>query len=360
MVPTVLTADRAGAKRWKRYLARALRSVGYGIGVGLCIAFIRPQPLASTLVYSTCISLGCWFFIEAGRYLLASRVGPGGERPGWPGWRWMTAVVIVGGCLGMLTGTFSGDLLTGGHTPMLSGSEDLRHLLGDLLFVLLPAMIITSFFNSRSLIADREAAAQAAQRQAAESRLRLLEAQLEPHMFFNTLANLHVLIGIDPPRAQAMLDQLIAFLRATLNGSRATEHPLRAEFARTRDYLALMQVRMEERLRVQFDLPESLADVPVPPLLLQPLVENAIKHGLEPSVTGGRIEVRAAREGDTLILAVRDTGVGLGQHLAKGTSFGLQHVRERLATLYGDAASLSLEGASDGGTLAVIRMPSKQ
>jgi Histidine kinase len=355
MVPTVLTA---GGARAKRYLARALRSVGYGLGVGVCIAFIRPQPIAPTLLYSTCISLGCWFFIESGRYLVARQVGPGYDRPGWPGWRWMTAVVIVGGCLGMLVGTWSGDLLTGEHTPILADGEDLRHLLGDLLLVLLPAMVITSFFNARSLIADREAAAQAAQRQAAESRLRLLEAQLEPHMFFNTLANLHVLIGIDPPRAQAMLDQLIAFLRATLSGSRATEHPLRAEFARTRDYLALMQVRMEERLRIHFDLPEALADVPVPPLLLQPLVENAIKHGLEPSVTGGRIEVRAAREGDTLILTVRDTGVGLGQHLTKGTSFGLQHVRERLATVYGEAASLGL-AAGDADTVATIRMPLK-
>jgi len=345
--------------RWKRYLGRALRSVGYGVAVGICIAIIRPQPISATLVYSTCISLGCWFFIESGRYLVASRVGPGDDRPGWPGWRWMTAVVIVGGCLGMLTGTWSGDLLTGEHTPVLSGNEDLRHLFGDLLFVLLPALVITSFFNARSLIADREAAAQAAQRQAAESRLRLLEAQLEPHMFFNTLANLHVLIGIDPPRAQAMLDQLISFLRATLSGSRATGQPLGAEFARTRDYLALMQIRMQERLQVCFDLPEALADVPVPPLLLQPLVENAIKHGLEPSVTGGRIEVRAARDAGTLTLTVRDTGVGLGKQSTKGTSFGLQQVRERLATLYGDAASLSLAAAGDGGTLAVIRMPVK-
>jgi len=350
-----------------RYLSRALRSVGYGIGVGLCIALIRQQPIGTTLLYSMCISVAGWFFIDCGRYLVAARIDPGDRRPGWPGWGWMTTLVIVGGCLGLLSGTLLGDTLTGEHTPILSGDEDLRHLLGDLLFVLLPAMIITYFFNTRSVIADREAAAQAAQRQAAESRLRLLEAQLEPHMFFNTLANLHVLIGIDPPRAQAMLDQLIAFLRATLNGSRALEHPLQAEFERTRDYLALMQVRMDDRLRIRFDLPETLAEVPVPPLLLQPLVENAIKHGLEPSVTGGRIEVKAAREGDTLTLAVRDTGVGLGQRdsngtsFRKGTSFGLQHVRERLETLYGDTACLSLSAANDaeGGTLAIIRMPLK-
>jgi len=186
-------------------------------------------------------------------------------------------------------------------------------------------------------------------------------------MFFNTLANLHVLIGLDPPRAQAMLDQLIAFLRATLSGSQAVAHPLRAEFARTRDYLALMQVRMEERLRVQFDLPPALADIPVPPLLLQPLVKNSIKHSLEPSVPGGRIEVGAARDGASLVLTVRDTGVGLGggergcagRSAGNDTNFGLRQVRERLATHYGDTASFSLNPAddADGGTLAIIRLP---
>ncbi len=350
------TAGRRG-----RIFARALRSAGFGIAIGLCIAVLRPQNVWTTLVYSVCIALQCWFFIDMGRYLVAVRVNHGNERPGWPGWRWMIAVILVGGSLGFLGGTRLGDLLTGGHTPVLSGEEDLRQVLAELLFVLLPAVIITYFFHARSVIADREAAAQAAQRQAAESRLRLLEAQLEPHMFFNTLANLHVLIGLDPPRAQAMLDQLIAFLRATLSGSRATEHPLRAEFSRTRDYLSLMQVRMQSRLQTHFELPQTLADVPVPPLLLQPLVENSIKHGLEPSVTGGRIDVRATQQGSTLILSVRDTGVGLRTRVENGTSFGLQQVRERLATLYGNDASLSLGAAADadGGTLAVIRLPLK-
>ncbi|MBS0420843.1 MAG: histidine kinase [Proteobacteria bacterium] len=359
MMSTFPAGDSTVASRQGRYFLRALRSVGYGVVAGLCIALIRQQPVWTTVLYSMCIALACWFFIDSGRLLVSARVTDGRQRPGWPGWGWMTGIVLIGGCLGLLSGTLLGDMLTGEHTPILSGNEDVRHMLADLLLVLLPALIITYFFNARSTIADREAAVQAAQRQAAESRLRLLEAQLEPHMFFNTLANLHVLIGLDPPRAQAMLDQLITFLRATLNGSRATEHPLRAELARTRDYLSLMQVRMEDRLRVHFDLPDTLAEVPVPPLLLQPLVENAIKHGLEPSVRGGRIEVTAAREGDILTLKVRDTGVGLGHRVAKGTSFGLQQVRERLATLYGERASLSLTAASDadGGTLAVIRMP---
>jgi sensor histidine kinase YesM len=188
-------------------------------------------------------------------------------------------------------------------------------------------------------------------------------------MLFNTLANLRVLIGTDPARAQAMLDQLIAFLRATLAGSRAAQHPLRAEFARLADYLALMQVRMGARLGTRFELPEALAELPVPPLLLQPLVENCIKHALEPAVAGGRIDISAAREAGALVLRVRDTGAGLsGAATADtglsgaataGTAFGLAQVRERLAALYGTRASLTLTDALDaeGGALATIRLP---
>jgi len=354
-------------------LARGLRSVGFGIIIGLCMAVLRGQSVGNTLIYSSCIALVCWFSIDLGRHFVAGRLKSSSSAGrGWPGWPAMIAVVVAGSGLGFFGGNALGDLLTGQRTPYLFLlAQDPRRTVGELLFVILPAVAITYFFYSRGLIADREAAAQAAQRQAAESRLRLLEAQLEPHMFFNTLANLHVLIGLDPPRAQAMLDQLIAFLRATLSGSQAVAHPLRAEFARTRDYLALMQVRMQERLQVQFDLPPALADIPVPPLLLQPLVENSVKHGLEPSVTGGRIAVGAARDGASLVLTVRDTGVGLSNadsalpgRIAAGiagdrTNFGVRQVRERLATHYGDAASFSLSPATDadGGTLAVIRLP---
>jgi hypothetical protein len=335
--------------------------VGFGIVFGGSIALLRGQIVWNTLIYSICIALVCWFCIDGGRWLVARRLySSSTDRRGWPGWPWMIAVVVVGSSLGFIGGTELGDLLTGQRTHLLLLTRDPREAAVTVLFVVVPAVVMTYFFYSRRIIADREAAVQTAQRQAAESRLRLLEAQLEPHMFFNTLANLHVLIGLDPPRAQAMLDQLISFLRATLSSSQAVVQPLQAEFARTRDYLALMQVRMEERLRVRFDLPQELADIPVPPLLLQPLVENSIKHGLEPSVTGGCIEVRAVREGASLVLTVRDTGVGLSAGgESNGTSFGLLHVRERLATHYGGAASLGLSpvGDAEGGTLAVIRLP---
>ena len=185
-------------------------------------------------------------------------------------------------------------------------------------------------------------------------------------MLFNTLANLRMLIGTDPARAQEMLDRMIAYLRATLSASRSTEHPLSLEFERLRDYLELMAVRMGPRLAYTLDLPDSLRDVPVPPLLLQPLVENAIRHGLEPQVEGGHITVRAHSRsgpgGPTLVIDVHDTGVGLPAALAPpgpGQSFGLAQVRERLATLHGAAGTLDLIAASAGGTSASVTFPLK-
>jgi LytS/YehU family sensor histidine kinase len=174
-------------------------------------------------------------------------------------------------------------------------------------------------------------------------------------MLFNTLANLRVLITLDPPRAQAMLDRLIAFLRSTLEASRAGTHTLADEFARLDDYLALMAVRMGPRLHAQLRLPPELAALPVPALLLQPLVENAIRHGLEPKVEGGHIELSAARDGPHLLLAVRDSGLGWPGTPREG--FGLAQVRERLAALYGAAARLQIGPAAGGGTLATLTLP---
>jgi hypothetical protein len=364
MVPPASRGEVIPAKSRAPYLTRALRTVCYGSAFGLCVALVKQQSIAYTEIYSISISVLCWLGIDGGRFVVSTwmeRRQPEGAvvDSGWPGWPTMLAVVVVGSGFGFAGGTAIGDWLTGAHSPNLFGGGDLRQTLSAMMFVVIPAVAITYFFYVQGVIADREAATQAAQRQAAESRLRLLEAQLEPHMFFNTLANLHVLIALDPPRAQAMLDQLIAFLRATLSGSRAMEHPLRAEFSRLRDYLSLMQVRMEDRLKIHFELPEMLADHPVPPLLLQPLVENSIKHGLEPAVAGGLIDVRARRDGTSLVLEVRDTGAGLHGDTNNSTSFGLRQVRERLATLYGTKASLTLEPAGDAarGTLATIRLP---
>lgn len=331
-----------------------------GTGIALLYSLPAPHRIATSMAYALPITFGCWFFIDGGRLLAARwlrRAGVDGD-PQWPGWGWMAAVVVIGTALGFGVGQAVGNLITGQQDPGLLGGSPQRGLT-LLLMSMVPGAIATWVFYTRGRLSAIEARAQQAQRQAAEAQLKLLEAQLEPHMLFNTLANLRVLIALDPPRAQAMLDQLISFLRATLNASRAGRHALSAEFARLADYLALMQVRMGERLRTRLDLPDDLASLAVPPLLLQPLVENAIRHGLEPAVAGGRVEVAALRVGDVLELSVRDTGVGLERPAGEGTRFGLQQVRDRLATLYGERASLTLQPAGDaeGGTLAVVRLP---
>ena len=359
-----LSPSAAAAPRHGGFLRRGLRTLGICVAIAAVLSGWMNYSFLSSLAHSIAIGMLCWVIIDLGRRPLARwahrRAAPGSPEAlsDWPGWPLMLPLILVGTVFGFSVGGTAAGWLTGHHnTGFFRGN--LTQSFWLLLGAVVPGLLITYYFYSRETIAAKEAAVQTAQRQAAEHQLKLLESQLEPHMLFNTLANLRVLIALDPPRAQAMLDQLIAFLRATLTGSRAAQHPLQAEFARLTDYLALMQMRMGARLQTRFDLPPELADLPVPPLLLQPLVENCIKHGLEPSVEGGRIDVSAARDGDTLVLRVRDTGIGLGAESFEGTRFGLVQVRERLAAIYGARASLVLAPAGDaeGGTLATLRMP---
>jgi len=345
------------------YLLRSL-----AIGVPLCAAIALflsvafDGPLGRTLVYSLCIGLSCQFLIDGGRQALARalRVWRPGKRPlhgVWPGWPWTLALIVLGIWGGISIGYPIAGWLVGSATPA-PGLANWRTLFIIASVSLVAALGMTVLSWARARMAASDLAAQRAQRAAVENQLKLLESQLEPHMLFNTLANLRVLIALDPPRAQAMLDRLIAFLRATLNASRAGTHPLSAEFDRLADYLALMAMRMGPRLQFTFELPDALRDTPVPPLLLQPLLENCIQHGLEPKVDGGRIEISAARDGAHLKLSVRDTGVGLASSAGtQGTHFGTRQVQDRLAALYGEHASFMLCAAPGGGTLAQIMIP---
>ncbi|HEV3426878.1 MAG TPA: histidine kinase [Paraburkholderia sp.] len=353
------------------WLWRELR-IAIPIGALSTVFFgtLAPGTFVSNLKYSFSITLCIQALIEAGRYGFAALVRRYGAPPtdaadaaalqrAWPGWKLMTPWLAFSVVVGYFVGHALGDWLTGVHRDPFAFFPDSAVLLPTFGPSFALALGLTWFFYSRGRLATMQVRTETALRAAAENQLRLLVSQLEPHMLFNTLANLRVLIGSDPPRAQAMLDHLNGFLRATLDASRSDTHALAAEFARVRDYLELMQVRMGPRLRATLALPDALAALPVPPLLLQPLVENALKHGLEPNVAGGEIEVAARREGATLVLSVRDTGAGLHAPPADGSRFGLRQVRERLAALYGDAAQFTLSEPDDGrgGALAVVRLP---
>jgi hypothetical protein len=319
-----------------------------GIGLGL-----RNENPVNQMVYAQAIGLSIWLAIDGGRFLF-----PRDPQTGWPrGWG-RFALVAAGGIVGYAAGTTLGDLYCGCST-WSRWADAPRSVLGYVFLTVAASGGISYFFYSRGRGEALENLVSAAQRDAAENQLKLLASQLEPHMLFNTLANLRVLIGLDPARAQLMLDHLIAFLRSTLTASRSMLHPLSAEFARIDDYLALMKIRMGERLQTEVDFPAELAGLAVPTLLLQPLVENAIKHGLEPHVDGGWLRVSARSEGADLVLRVRDTGAGLSSLPSDGTHFGLSQVRDRLSTLYGEAASVALTPADDaqGGTLATVRIP---
>jgi len=232
------------------------------------------------------------------------------------------------------------------------------------LFTLLVGGVGIHYYATREQLAKEAAARSEAQRLAVDAQLRLLRAQLEPHMLFNTLANLRSLVREDVDRAESMIDQLIVYLRSALAASQTESVALNREFAQLRAYLYIMALRMGPRLSFRLELPADLEATQVPPMLLQPLVENAIKHGLEPKVGSGSIEVIARATPAGIEIRINDSGLGLPADeqdepaaRSAGTSYGLQHVRDRLQAVYGPAARLSLERRHPTGVSALVFIP---
>jgi len=210
----------------------------------------------------------------------------------------------------------------------------------------------------------------AAERTAAQAQLQALRAQVEPHFLFNTLANVSALVDRDPAAARALIDDLARHLRATLSHARAESTSLGEELDVTASLLGIMKRRLGDRLQWHFDVPEALRATIVAPMLVQPLVENAVKHGIEPQSAGGTIEVRARREADgTLVVEVADTGRGLPGTGAPGTpaepaprdgsGTGLANLAERLRAIYGPQARLALRENAPRGTIARLTLPAR-
>jgi sensor histidine kinase YesM len=204
--------------------------------------------------------------------------------------------------------------------------------------------------------AGRKADVATLERKLTEAQMATLQTQVEPHFLFNTLALIGQLIETDPPEAARVHAHLIDYLRSTLPQMRAGGGgTLGKQIELARAYLAIMQARMKERLAVQFAVPDFLSSAPFPPMMLQILIENAIKHGLEPKIEGGRITISARVVHATLQVDVRDNGAGFDLHFDDGV--GLANIRERLRLLYGTDAELVIEAPLDGGALASIRLP---
>ena len=346
---------------YRKLLKHGLIAAAFNTLLGIAITVFGNAQLhdsfATHWLYSQLIGLSIWALIDFGRFTI--------DPSGWGTLPAMAALVVGATLVGYFGGSAAGDLLHG--YPALHGwSKFPKPMAGFLLMSLVAGTVGTFYFVSHEKLNRSKLEREEALRQASQAQLALLQSQLEPHMLFNTLANLRALITTDATRATHMLDRLNNYLRSTLGASRQLElgqdHPLQAEFDRLRDYLELMAIRMGPRLHYTLDLPAELAACPVPPLILQSLVENAIVHGLEPQVAGGEVRVSAQQDGNMLVLQVADTGVGLdvdvdlgegfGAKLGAGHSsegfghspegFGITQVRERLATRYGNQATINL------------------
>lgn len=328
------------------------------VGVALWLIVLAAAPVASAswqlealrnhLVSSQFIGLSIFGLIELPRLT----------------WWWGRSPGLV--ALGLVTLV----AIAAGHTIGCVLAGELLGIPASLLNARQPAMALVLFTTVvASLVAvhlllqrDRIEAvrlrAENADVRAASARLQLLQQQIEPHMLFNTLANAHALIETEPARAQRMLEALSELMHASMQTGEQSLVTLQQEFSLVEQYLKLMAIRMGPRLRHALQLPAELAACRLPPLTLQPLVENAVRHGLDARPEGGSITVSARREGARVVVEVVDDGQGLSvdDPFAAGR-IGLANLRQRLVYAFGDAASLTLADHPPRGARAVVGLP---
>jgi signal transduction histidine kinase len=291
----------------------------------------------------------------------------------WKGARAEIRLAVGALVLGSASGAFIGSLIWFKAIGMgtFQWSLLLPHWWPALTFGLLSCgtLMVRDFAHSERTIALNAQQAMERQRQesakhAAEAQLRLLQAQIEPHFLLNTLANVRSLIKRDGDRAREMLDHLSDYLHVALPRMRQAQSTLEREVALSASYLSIMQIRMGDRLRYNLQLNDDTGQLIFPPMLLQTLVENAVKHGLEPSADPGEIFIAAdiivSPHGEQLRVSVSDTGIGFGRANTKGMGIGLINIRERLASLYGADASLEIGPNAPRGVIVSLTIPARQ
>jgi len=311
-----------------------------GFGGGVLINFI----------FSQSIGLCMCSFILAGHYFVRGPSVPG-----------HVILLLITMPAGATVGAFIGTQIAGfSFSEILSGRP--AFFIQMLFIGILFGTMITYFFFSRERISQTEAQLQEEQiksltleKKTLETHLKLLQAQIEPHFLFNTLSNILSLLESDPVGGKAMLEDLTRYLRASLSRTRDRMTTLGQELDLIRAYLDIHKVRMGERLRYNIEVPEALRNLSFPPMLVQPLVENALKHGLEPRVEGGSISVMVEEDTGGYRLLVSDTGSGLSEDSVGGV--GLANVRERLEALFNGKARLILEENQPSGLKVTMEIP---
>ena len=340
-----------------------VRALGLpSIAVALLLGLLAAHLLNPVFAVPFGVVLSRTLFVAALLLLVhaAARQWAPGWLPRWmPAWTWPVVAVALAALPATLLIyllTLKGDLAALAHPARLWGIAFIAAsglALG--LMAAIGAGVRERLAQARSRELEFELERSRLEKQAVDARLALLQAQVEPHFLFNTLANVQALVEAGSPRAAEVLNSLIAYLRAALPRLHDGPATLAQELGLVRAYLELMRMRMPDRLQFVIDADPSLLQRAFPPMALLTLVENAVRHGIDPLEQGGRIEVRACRQAGHWLLVVDDDGAGLDPRRAPGT--GLANLRERLSGFFGAGAALQLEERSPRGLSARIVVP---
>lgn len=321
----------------------------YNSAIAALLTLLMPTgSFAENFIYSQCIG----FSIAILNSLTLGRM-----RPGWKRWAALCVTLPVSVAIGLqlsywMTGC-GGSLL---HPKSLSALLIVVYI--GLFFGLVASITFVLFEHIERLnleVKQRQLEQMESEKREMEARLKMLQAQIEPHFLFNTLANVGSLIDSDPGLARELLERLNDWLRVALARARSERATLGDELDMLSNYLNILKIRFGTRLKWQIEANETVRAQAFPPMLLQPLVENAIRHGIEPKLGGGTLAIIARMEAQRLLICVSDDGIGLQAASAAGA--GLNNIRARLATLYGTNASLILENLASGGTAATLELP---
>ncbi|MEO8506332.1 MAG: histidine kinase [Betaproteobacteria bacterium] len=294
----------------------------------------------------------------------AANRGPG---QGWRQVVWLGAAIVLGCAVGVALFTWTLPLLFPQSPIVRVLAQDdavvrVLRLTGVTLDNVVLSATATAFgyyvkcsTDSVAALRREERTREEIDREGAEARLQVMEAQIEPHFLFNTLASIRRLYETDAASGKAMLRHLTQYLTASLPVLREAHSTLGRELALAVAYLNVHRIRMGPRLAVEIDVPQRMHAFPVPPMMLSTLVENAIVHGLSPLSQGGRVRISARTEGNRTVIEVLDTGRGLQD--TWGTGVGLANIRARLHSAFGDAAELTLVAGPESGAIATLRLP---
>jgi len=314
-------------------IAVILNAIGFGRG------------FVVTLIYSPCIGMSIFAANLAATPLFRTVA----RAP------YQIMIIITAVIVGSLAGSILGTLANGFElVPFVR--EYSSFFAQIVLLGLLFGAVISYVYFSIAKISEEKVRRLDMEKSSVETELKLLQSQMEPHFLFNTLSNVLGLMDSDRDKARRMLESFTAFLRASFMTARHRTVTLAQEMDVVKNYLDVFSVRMGERLAYRIDIPDSLRHFLIPPLLIQPLVENAVKHGLEPAIGGGEVLLEAVRDKDMVRITVTDTGTGIDAKKG-GNNVGLGNIRKRLELMYGDQGRLILEENKPRGLKVTIQIP---